>query len=60
MTIKSAIENATIVSYGSSSWLVTHPSNGAILFYCDTKNEAEHAIRVLNDLSYTLAKKGTL
>jgi hypothetical protein len=43
-------------SKAGGQWYVMHPSNDAILAYCDTKEEAELTRKGLADLAAQLAK----
>lgn len=43
---------------GRTGWAVVHPSNGAILAYADTKEEAAAYRDALNDLPRQLRAQG--
>lgn len=43
---------------GKVGWTVAHPSNGAILAYADTKEEAAAYRDALNDLPRQLREQG--
>lgn len=36
------------VDHTNNGWWVTHPSNGAILAYCDLEEEADYVIANIN------------
>lgn len=41
-----------------TGWAVIHPTNGAILAYCDTKEEAQAYRDALNDIPRQLRELG--
>ena len=57
VVIRFAIYDAKIAKDGLK-YALAHPSNGAILAYCDTKEEAERARDAINDLALQLRRVG--
>lgn len=60
--IHSVIEDADIGESKSPNaagpWMVKHPSNGAILAYCSTKEEASMYREAINDIPRLLREVG--
>ncbi len=53
------ISGASVKSFGSNDgkmWVVTHPSNGCNLAYCDTQDEAMAVVSFFNALDQLLAR----
>lgn len=52
MSARIVIEDANIIQMSDRSerWILTHPSNGAILAYCDSREEASAIRELINDM----------
>lgn len=50
------IVNARVVSHPIGYWLVMHPSNDAVLAYCDTGEEAREVVEALNRIANSLGR----
>ena len=56
--IRIAMTDANVRKSSRSGWLVEHPSNGAILAYCDTEEEAKRVQDAINDMARVLREVG--
>jgi hypothetical protein len=56
--IRLIITDADVRKSSRDGWLVEHPSNGAILAYCETEDEAKRVRDAINDMARTLRTVG--
>jgi len=55
MSARIVIEDADIVHMSDrSEWILKHPSNGAVLAYCDSREEAVAIREMINDMQRKL------
>jgi hypothetical protein len=56
--VKLTTDDAKISKQPSGEVYVTHPTNGAILAYCNSEAEARDVVELLNDLARQLRGLG--